>query len=61
MYRLELHCHNSEVSTCSKCPAETLHAQDTLEDFDRDFAFRIETVDQEHKQRINNKQNQKDQ
>ena len=24
MYRLELHCHNSEVSVCSNCPAETL-------------------------------------
>ncbi len=24
MYRLELHCHNSEVSACSKCPAEEL-------------------------------------
>ena len=24
MYRLELHCHNSEVSVCSTCPAETL-------------------------------------
>lgn len=24
MYRLELHCHNSEVSACAHCPAETL-------------------------------------
>ena len=24
LYRLELHCHNSEVSACSSCPAETL-------------------------------------
>ena len=24
MYRLELHCHNQEVSVCSNCPAETL-------------------------------------
>ena len=27
MYRLELHCHNSEVSACSTCPAETLIAR----------------------------------
>lgn len=26
MYRLELHCHNSEVSACSTCPAEQLIA-----------------------------------
>ena len=24
MYKLELHCHTSEVSACSRCPAETL-------------------------------------
>ncbi len=24
MYKLELHCHTSEVSACSQCPAETL-------------------------------------
>ncbi|MBR3107160.1 MAG: PHP domain-containing protein [Clostridia bacterium] len=24
MYKLELHCHSSEVSACSHCPAETL-------------------------------------
>ena len=24
MYRLELHCHTSEVSACAQCPAETL-------------------------------------
>ena len=24
MYKLELHCHSSEVSACSRCPAETL-------------------------------------
>ena len=27
MYRLELHCHNSEVSVCSACPAEELIAR----------------------------------
>ena len=27
MYRLELHCHNSEVSACSNCPAEILIAR----------------------------------
>ena len=27
MYRLELHCHTSEVSACSTCPAETLIAR----------------------------------
>ena len=27
MYRLELHCHNQEVSVCSNCPAETLIAR----------------------------------
>ena len=27
MYRLELHCHNREVSACSTCPAETLIKQ----------------------------------
>ena len=27
MYRLELHCHNREVSACSSCPAETLIAR----------------------------------
>ncbi len=24
MFKLELHCHSSEVSACSHCPAETL-------------------------------------
>ena len=34
MYRLELHCHNSEVSACANCPAETLIARYRAAGFD---------------------------
>ena len=34
MYRLELHCHSSEVSACSHCPAEKLIQRYRAADYD---------------------------